>query len=511
MTAITVTGRVLTASAEARTITGLLLPYGEEGHTNVGKITAAAGAVTIPDDVSTVHLNIEHDFTRPVGRATSITETDEGLVATFAVARTRAGDDLLEEAAEGLRAALSVEVDEPVIRAGSLLGGVLSGAGAVVRPAFPSAQLVAADAGDLPPEETVVPEDAAEQVADLIENALDVIEENTEGDEPDTTEENTMGDTATVQAGSLAARRTPVKATALTKGDLFARLAGAHRQGGERAMLAALSDIVPANIMGLEQPQYVGELWDGKAYERKIVPLFNQADLTSYEVRGWRWVTKPVVAPYAGNKADVPSNPVATEQVTIAAERIAGAHDIDRKFRDFNDEAFFAAYFAAMTESYAKVSDAQVLADVITAAGSAITVGDAPTGVGLGMTMIVDGALSVLNETDTMPSFAIVASGLWRDIVLTREQDKLAFLNAALGLEDGSLTSFRVIPSAALTAGQVLVGSRDAVTVHELPGTPIRVEAQDIARGGIDEGVFGYYAVNVHDADGLVLVDDGVA
>ena len=38
--------------------------------------------------------------------------------------------------------------------------------------------------------------------------------------------------------------------------------------------------------------------------------------------------------------------------------RLAGAHDIDRKFRDFGDDSFFASYYAAMTESYAQLSDA---------------------------------------------------------------------------------------------------------------------------------------------------------
>lgn len=148
MTTIKIAGRVMTASREDRTITGLLLPYGEEGRTNVGKITASAGSLTIPDPVSDVKLDIEHDLTRPVGRASEIVDTDAGLVATWSIARTRAGDDVLEEAAEGLRTGLSVEVEDPVIRGGALLGGVLTGAGVVVNPAFPSAQLVAADAGE---------------------------------------------------------------------------------------------------------------------------------------------------------------------------------------------------------------------------------------------------------------------------------------------------------------------------------------------------------------------------
>ncbi|WP_324650996.1 hypothetical protein [Georgenia sp. H159] len=497
-------GTLLTASVEDRTLTYRLLPYGETGRTNMGRLTASKGAVKVPDDPSALTLNLEHDRTRPVGKGVAISETDTGLEATFRVARTRAGDDLLEEAAEGLRAGVSVEVDDIVTRSGQLMAGVLSGAAAVVAPAFPSAQLVAADVGELP-------EAATDAVKDALQTALDVIEDNTEGDEPETQEEATMADstaTATAPVGGLAASRTETKVQ--HPNELFRMLATAHREGGERRMLAALSDIVPANTPGTEVPQYVGELWNGRAYQRKIIPLFNHADLTSYKVKGWRWVNKPEVAPYAGNKTDVPSNPVSTEQVDIDAERIAGAHDIDRKYRDFNDEAFFSAYFAAMTESYAKVSDAQVLADIL-AAATPVTRGTVPTDVSPGMTSIVDGALAVLTATDTVPSFAVVAADIWREVMLTRNEDTLAYLNAALGLDEGTVSTFRVVPSAALTAGSTLVGAKDSVTVHELGGgAPIRVEAQDIAKGGIDEGVFGYYAVNVHDAEGLALVTAGV-
>src|SRR5690606_16296937 len=99
---------------------------------------------------------------RPVGRAVSITEDEDGLTATFRIARTSAGDDLLAEAEEGLRASVSVEIDSPVIRAGRLVSELLTAAGAVVRPAFPSALLVAEDFGDLEEEDPQVSEAAAE-------------------------------------------------------------------------------------------------------------------------------------------------------------------------------------------------------------------------------------------------------------------------------------------------------------------------------------------------------------
>lgn len=517
MTSLQIAGRLLTASLEDRVLRYLLLPFGEEGRTSIGKLTASADSVTVPDDVTSLVANLEHDEKRPVGRFLSVETTPTGLEASVRIAKTSAGDDVLLEAAEGLRPGISVEVEGPVVRAGRLVAGVLSGAGLVTRPAFPSALMTAADVGDLP-EEPTEPTDPAEPesvVIDGIEYVRKTTPTEPAGDDAeqsaDTESETQVNASLTAAAAAapqgLQASHSGPKTDAQT---VFAVLAAAYREGGVNRMTAALSDIVPGNILGLEQPQLVGELWSGRAFQRKIVPLFNHANLTSFEVKGWRWVTKPVVAAYTGNKTAVPSNAVSTAPVTINAERIAGAHDIDRKFKDFGDAEFFQAYYKAMTESYAQVSDAAVLADAIAAAGAAVTVGTVPSGVSLGMTMIVDGALAVLNDANALPTFAVVSTGLYRNILLTRSDDTLTYLNAALGLEDGTLSSFRVIPSGSVAAGQVLVGAREALTVHELGETPIRVEAENIANGGVDAGVFGYYATNVHDADALVLVDDGV-
>ncbi len=545
MTTIKIAGRVMTASREDRTITGLLLPYGEEGRTNVGKITASAGSLTVPDPVSDVKLDIEHDLTRPVGRASEIVDTDAGLVATWSIARTRAGDDVLEEAAEGLRTGLSVEVEDPVIRGGALLGGVLTGAGVVVNPAFPSAQLVAADAGEYvetvvvdstvvreseygtetttqhietesvyqaaPPAEELPDEGDQASTGDVPDEETEALAseaEDNEGDEPEKEEEmseSTLTAAATVPTGSLVAPKAPKSEPTLR--EVTAMMAAAFRSGGERKMLATLSDVVPANVDEMALPGWLGELWSGVAYQRRFIPLFDQKPLTNYELKGWRWVTKPTVAAYAGNKGDVPSATIATESVTVAAQRLAGAHDIDRKFRDFGETAFFEAYFRAMTESYARLSDLAVLDDVA-AAATVVDAGTIPTGVAKGLVFIVDGALEVLDLGT--PSFAVVAKDLYRDILLTQESDALKYLNAALGFDAGTLegNGFRIVGTDQITAGSVLVGIRDAVTVHELGGVPIRVEAEDIAKGGIDEGVFGYYAVNVHDAEGLALVSE---
>jgi HK97 family phage prohead protease len=96
---------------EARTIKGLVLPYGVVGDNGRGKYTFAKGTVSWPADLSRVKLLVNHDFGQAVGHATDLTETDEGVVGTFKVARGADGDKALSMAADkvwdGLSAGIS--------------------------------------------------------------------------------------------------------------------------------------------------------------------------------------------------------------------------------------------------------------------------------------------------------------------------------------------------------------------------------------------------------------------
>src|SRR5690606_1846253 len=154
---------------------------------------------------------------------------------------------------------------------------------------------------------------------------------------------------------------------------------------------------------------------------------------------------------YSGDKADVPSNAVSTEPVEIAAQRIAGAHDIDRKYHDFGDQGFWQSYVAAMTESYAVQSDAAVMAQV-TAAATPVTAGANPGGVPDVWVKIVDGVLAVLTATNAMPSSAVLSAALFRQFLLTPQEGGLEYLNAALGFERGTVNqgNFSVVPHVSL-------------------------------------------------------------
>ena len=553
-------GALTASSVENRTVAGTLLPFGEQGRTSAGRLTAAASVVTWPQDVQAVVLNLGHDRNVPVGRASSITETPTGLLAEFDVADVPAGNQLLAEVAAGLRRGLSVELDEIAIKDGQLTAGRLTHVGAVVDPAFPSA-LVAADTPDAPDrqaggDQLRAAEDEATSTttvdcpvcASSIDLDVAVLGDTTAtapaptcpncgswltvatpgAPDPEPSLETPMPVPAEALANrtpTTGGRRLAATAPAGAHRGVVGRPRMNHAQAAQLVaaaahgrltgpqLTAALSDVVvgPANgglFTTMSQDSWLGELWDGRDYARKFVPLVGSGPVTGLKVVGWRWVERPVMDDYAGNKTEVPSNPVSVEAVEATVTRLAGAWDIDRAFWDLGSAAFIDSFWRMTVDSYARESDARAAAAIrAAAAANTVTSPAAGAGVSRGLAAIADGALWLLaRPRPVSPTFALVATDLWRDILLTRSDDALAYLNASLGLEDGSAAAFQIQPDPGLTPGTVKVGAKEGLTFYELGTTPVRVDAEDVSRGGRDIGAFGYTASIVNNDDAFVTV-----
>jgi hypothetical protein len=283
-------------------------------------------------------------------------------------------------------------------------------------------------------------------------------------------------------------------------------------QQNDRTLLAALSDVKVSGAGSLGDalvPEYLGELWSGRQYARKVIPLIGSGTLTKLSSKGWRWTTKPQVGPWAGNKAEIPSNVPAIEPVEYTVQRFAGGWDIAREFIDFGETEVIDSFFRAATDSYAKQSDDYALAQLL-AATTAADAEAVPTDVNPAVGKLVQGALALILD-DALPAWALVAPDVYKTLLYTRKDDVLAYLSMSLGLEDGSLASFRIVPHADLPAGQVLVGAKEAATVDELSGSPIRVDALDLLHGGQDSALFGYVRVRTEYPEGLALIKNAPA
>lgn len=521
------TETALFANLEARTIRGLLLPFGELSAPSVSKtppVMFAPAVVELPADPSVVTANENHSQHEPRGRAITLEETPAGIVAEFAIARTPEGDDLLARAADPdptKRPRLSAELKDLVHQGARVVKAKLTGAAFVPQGAFASAALFA-----------IAPDEAETIRAAVNEAVAAALAAHTEPQTPSDSPspDNPQGDIMNAAAAAPAAAvvpdglnppadPAPVDTTSAT--GLFAALAYAGRTKDKSVLapyagmdaLFAISTVQNDGPSGrtiaadTRVPQALGELWKRRRYQRKFIPLFNQEVLTALRITAWRWTVEPEMDDYAGNVAEIPSNAIDTEPVGKDARRLAGGHKLDRRYTDFGDTTVYASYLDKMTESYSRKSDLRILADAVAAATPKdVAALEIPAGVAAGLTGIVDGALAVI-ESENTPSFSIVSPELWRDIVLTGKNEVLGYLTASLGLEGGDMEGFRILPGP-VGAGKVLTGAREALTVYELGGgAPIRVEGLDPHHGAIDPAMFGYVDSIVEAAAALAIVD----
>lgn len=526
---------------DRRTIDGLIVPYGVPGDTSAGPVIVDRGAFQLPADPSRIKLLLGHDRERPVGYLVAHREDERGLWGTFAVASGPDGDAALAAVRDRTRDGLSFEVsraryspdrarltaarldavalcavpayDDARALAASRTGEnhmlTLETARAALAASDSSAQDRAAAAAYLlsHPEATDADRTAAEAVARPTNGSSD--------DAGDAAADNNdaadAGNDATSSAAAVDAGRAPAGITAgragarVTAQQAISRLSTALRGAADAGQVnAALADVVPANDAGLGfmgQGQWVGEFWTAQAIRRDFIESFQRATLTSgTKVHGWRWVNKPEVGPWSGNKTEVPTNPVATEPAEANISRTAGGWDIDRIFFDLGDAGFLTSFLAAATQDYAVKTEAEFAEDILAAATAA------PASSSL------TGALVMLARTLTMRGARLSTVGMAADVFaeyLEMPANEAPWWLARQGnvdLADGSTSAggvnVTVIPS--LPTGTVIAADRRAATYYEASPAPIRVQAVNVPLGGIDLGVYGYHATLVHDPTAIV-------
>jgi hypothetical protein len=513
---------VLFANATDRTVKGRLFSWGEESRVSVSGeapvVFASAADFALPRDVTVLNANIGHDRYKPAARFTAVEDDGVGPVAHFQIADSEEGDELLAGITSGRLTRLSAEVSNLIRKGAKEAMGKLTGAAFVPEGAFASAALFAV--GEITTELEVEPRSLEDIAADITAlgdpaSVLNDLAESLAITDPSETPEANPEEKEDIVTDVIIpeglAPETPKKKDD-SLGALFAAMSYAKKSGDSSVLspfqggnvdfaIATVQDSGPSTkTIGLDtaQPAYLGELWSRLTYQRKYWGLVTNAPLTSYKVVGWRWTTRPEVAAYAGNTAEIPSNAVDTEPVSADARRIAGGHRLDRRFRDFNDQEVIESYFRLMTESYAKVSDADILAKIV-AAATATTPGTVPTNVPKGLAALVDGALDVVAQDNT-PTFAIISPELYRDILFLGKDDTFAYLQWAFGLKgEGDGEGFQ-IRTGNIGTGKVIVGAKEAITAYELGGSPIRVEAVAPHHGAFDDALYGYIADVVHNA-----------
>ncbi len=481
-----VTATLATASADTgkRTITGIAACFNQRAGASTGALIFAPGSLNFGGDLRRVKLCLDHDYTKAVGYATSVEMDDAELRMSFYLPETPAGDEALASAKAGIRDGLSV-------------GAYIEPDGAEYD--YKTETLTIHNATVREVSLTAVPAIDSARVTH-VENSLHDRKETTPMEQPET---------PTVEAAAPAAP--PVVATAprapRTVAEAAAMVTRMTMDGASaNAIRAALTDITPANDPAgatLKKDSWIGELWEARRTDRPLIDAIGVSPLPhSTKIKGWRWKTRPTVDTYAGNKAEIPSSTVLTEEIEVAPKRIAGGWDIDRIYVDLGDSQMIEALWRGALEDYLAKTEAAVSKDLQAAAtevaGKPATALDALTAMG-----------TTAGKLGTRIDFIAFGADKWGEL-LDKPADEMPWWvtrgdSIKLDTASGTVNGLRLFMDPSLPAGSILGGDKRAVTFYE-ETPPVRVNAIDLPRGGVDLALFGYHAMIVHDAKALLKV-----
>ena len=302
----------------------------------------------------------------------------------------------------------------------------------------------------------------------------------------------------------LAAARVPSglkvnQKPALTFSQAVETIANMRTGTASPELTAALADITRSANPAVSAPQWLGELWEGSEYQREIIPTMTIKPLTKLKAVGWRWTQKPEIEDYAGDKAEIPTNEVSTEPVETTANRMAVGHDIDRAYFDFNETEFLEGFFRARTIDYAMKSDAKAAAFLNTSAATGTTVASEPDL----LHAAARARLVVKRQVRVEPSAYLVHPNSLFGLFDITQLDNPAYLDL-LGVKPERFIATDLVPE-----NEVVAYAKESVTWFELPGSPIRVDAERIDLGGRDSAVFAYWATLLNNQSGIVRVPFG--
>jgi len=484
---------IIAANSSKRELTGVIVPFGQVGHTNMGDVVFQQGSLKIGEGIK---LFTEHDMTRPIGKLSRYEEDDKGIVGTFKIARTNAGDDALAEAQEGLRTGFSVGamIDDYITKGEQVIvnEATLREVSHVTFPAFGEyAQItdVAASESEQPTEseETIVsnevtPEVIEEVAAEVAAPAVEAQERN-------------------VRPAIFTAPRSPINSKAsYLEHNIRAALGN---EDSRQYVMAA--DTTTNNAGFIPTPQST-EIINGIANgERGAIDSISRGTLPpagmSFEIP--KITTAPTVA-IAAEEATISETDTASSFVTVNVRKFAGQQTFSVELLDRSSPAFFDELVRQMEFAYAKATDTavvQALFDGGTDGGNRTL--DAA---GL-LDFVADGATSVYSNSLGFARNLLVSPAAWGAIMGLNDAGRPIYTAANPQNAGGSVSPqslrgnvagldlyvSRNVGTSTITDGSMYVINPDAYTWYESPRLSLRTNV--IASGQIDVNYIGYGAI----------------
>jgi phage head maturation protease len=505
--------QITASETESRTITGRIVTFDEVAHASIGKTLFAQNSLK-PKEVYLVAGHNKQAPTR-IGRSIemSMSQDGKGIDATFKIAETTAGNDILVLAAEKLIDGLSVEadIDEYItMRDGTIkvLAGELTAVAVVAEPAVRSARITAVAAEETLPEG----EDSG--------STPDTEETTNEGDEVDNTVTQAEAAPAVEAAQSVTAAATAVAGGYTTKPRIEVTAAAYMEntikaslgdEDAKRYVLAA--DNTTDNAAFNPTPQMTTIINGLATMVRPSIDAISRGTLPSsgltFEIPK---ITGLPSAAAADEDAAFSETDQASSFLSVTVKKFASQQKFSVELLTRSNPAFYDELYRNMVAQMAAAQDAYVNAGLITGAtADATTITTYPTAAEL-LGFVSRGAASVYNATKGLPNpFAtnlIANTSQWSNImglnvdgrpIYTAQQPQNAGGVASPRSLRGNVAGLDlyVTPNTAAgtdTDGSLIIVNPDAYTWYE-DAANYQLRAESTADGSITVGLYSFGAL----------------
>jgi len=501
---ITFSTDIIAANSSKRELTGVIVPFGQVGHTNMGDVVFQQGSLKIGEGIK---LFTEHDMTRPIGKLSRYEEDDKGIIGTFKIARTNAGDDALAEAQDGLRTGFSVGamIDDYVTKGEQVIvnEATLKEVSHVVFPAFGEyAQIteVAASADTSQPtesEETIVSNEVTPEVVEEVAKAV-------EAPAVEAAERN-------VRPAIFTAPRSPI----VSKGSYLEHSLRAALGNEESRQYVMAADTTTNNAGFIPTPQAT-EVINGIANaDRGLIDAISKGTLPAsgmtFEIP--KITTAPTVA-QADEATALSETDTASSFVSVAVKKFGGQQTFSVELLDRSSPIFFDELVRQMEFAYAKATDSYV-AGVLGSSCALATATQDNTAAGL-LGYVSAGAATVYSGSLGFARSLVVNSTQWGNIMGYNDNGRPIYTasnpqNAGGAVSPASLrgnvAGLDMYVSRSLDAyttgdQSMIIMNPDSFTWYESPRLSLRTNV--INTGQIDVNYYGYGALAVKVAGGAV-------
>jgi uncharacterized protein len=502
---MTFSSEITAADTETRTITGLIVPFGATGNTSAGAVVFEPGSISIR--AGKTKLFADHDNRQVLGSMISHEITTAGIMASFKIANTTAGNDALELAASGLKSGLSVGVD---VKASKPSDGVmyvsqsdLQEVSLVESAAFESAAVYSVAASETDPEETPT----NESEASMSEATPEVEPEVVEASRTRVPVAYTEARTPIIDSGTYLQHT--IRATmGNDESALYVRAADAKAQ-----RLYAANDSFTTNP-AFTPVQYVSQVIDTSVMTRPTIDALGGARPLSpsgMTIAHPKITTNATIGTVAEG-ASTASTQIVSSYVNATVVKLAGTQIMSTELLDRSDPSFFTAMMENCTRAYAKASDAAVIAEIVSGGTQAST--QAATIAGI-QAYVAQAAPAVYAAAGEVGNSFIAGTSVWSLLIGSLDTTGRSIFNAAqpqnangqssprglrgdvMGLDlwvDANMVSTTIDDCAFIT-------TPSAIAIYESPQLTLSVNV--VATGEISVLLYGYFATKTLVAGGL--------